>query len=63
MTKEFLRGMTAGVSGRDGDGAGICIFSFQTVINTGISCSIMLEYTIKAKRNDWQIICQPFIVH
>lgn len=42
MTKEFLRGMTAGVSERDGDGTGICIFFFLTVINTGISCSIML---------------------
>lgn len=41
MTEEFLRGVTAGMSERDRDGAGICIFSFPTVINTGISCSIM----------------------
>ena len=40
MIEEFLRGMTADVSERDEDGTGICIFSFLTVINTGISCSI-----------------------
>lgn len=57
MTEEFLKGMTADVSERDGDGTGTCIFSFQTAINTGISCSIMLICKKTASTDMLTVFC------
>lgn len=58
MIEEFLRGMTADVSERDEDGTGICIFSFLTVINTGISCSI----TFICKKNSQHRYADRFLL-